>query len=152
SIIDNNPSGDDLIANTAIFNAPNGIGTAANPVEVNVAMLEAAGGTGGVFLANDGPALQIGGISSLVGVQATTGAIAISALGPLVVVENVSTAGNITLTSLETVGGSDNVHVNARVTVQSFAAATLRAGDQIELPAGSAVRAAAGLVLQCGYQ
>jgi hypothetical protein len=153
AILNGLAAGVNVTATNLVMTAGSGIASAGSPLQTAISNLEAAGGSGGVFVAN-ASALTIGGPGPVVGVSAIGGNIQLSAVGPLIVGENVTTPGNITLTAAERVppGPGDDLTVNPGVTVRSTAAAvTLQAGDLVNVPAGATARAAAALTLVTGF-
>jgi hypothetical protein len=95
-----------------------GVGTSAAPLLTDVDRLEAAGGTGGVFIQNSGD-LQIGGISAsllnLTGLSAANSNIAITASGSLSTVEAVQTTGAGTIG----LSAAQGLTIGANVTTDS---------------------------------
>jgi Ca2+-binding RTX toxin-like protein len=87
----------------------NGVGSAANPFETRISRLEALVTNGGIWLDNDGD-FEVGGISSLVGVQASS-TIDLSAMSSLTISEAIDSAGDPVL-----LDASDDIHVNAAIT------------------------------------
>ncbi len=126
---DNNVTGTSIV-----LQAATGVGTSADPIETTLANVEAAGGSGGVFLANTGN-LIIGGVSALVGVSATASDVNVSATGSLTVNETVSTttSGNVTLSTIDAAGVGQDIVLTAAVNVNSAGAITLNAGDNATL-------------------
>src|SRR6185503_3719187 len=116
--------------------------------------LEAVTATGGIFVDN-ASALTIGGIGATEGVSVTdSGDIVITASSALLVSENVTAPGAITLTASETDGAAlaDDLTINAGVTVRSTGnTVTLRAGDDVTWTATSAVRAATNATITAGF-
>ncbi len=133
---DNNVTGTSIV-----LQAATGVGTSADPIETTLANVEAAGGSGGVFLANTGN-LIIGGVSALVGVSATASDVNLSATGSLTVNETVSTttSGNVTLSTIDAAGVGQDIVLTAAVNVNSAGAIVLNAGDNATL-AGNLVSA-----------
>ncbi|HUG90158.1 MAG TPA: hypothetical protein VML55_04960, partial [Planctomycetaceae bacterium] len=118
-----------VLAADLVMTADSGIGSGANALETQVTRLEAAGGTGGVFVFNTG-SLTIGGISPLVGVSATGDDIDITAASPLTVNENVvnsGAGGGIRLLS----DGAGDLVVNATAMIHA------QNGGDVSLDAGS---------------
>lgn len=96
SLTDGNAAANNITAGALVATAATGIGTLADPLETTVAALEAAGGSGGVFIVNTG-ALVIGGVTALNGVSATAGNINISSTGGIAVGETITSTGTVTL-------------------------------------------------------
>ena len=127
------PGSFDVVATELILSAGSGIGAAA-ALHTQVTQLEALTGSGGIFVLNTG-ALQIGHPTDLnpaISV-ADSGAISLSASGPLTVVSNITGPDDITLTVAETgATATDNVVVAAGATVSSTGGdVALRAGDDV---------------------
>jgi autotransporter-associated beta strand protein len=149
-----------LAAGNAVLTASGGVGDSADLIETTISRLEAAGGSGGVFVTNIG-ALQIGGISGTTGVSASTGDIAIIAASPITVAEAVATNGSGAIT-LDAQGGSGDLTVNATISATG-GAITLLAGAAISvnssvtttiggimLDAATAIATAAGISTATG--
>jgi ELWxxDGT repeat protein len=113
-------TGPNVTAASLEMQAATGIGTSATPLETAVVRLEAAGGTGGVFVANTGN-LQVGGISpsllGLTGISASGSDIGLVVTGNLTTVESIATsgAGAIDLSA------SGDLNVQAAITSQAGA-------------------------------
>ena len=109
-----------------------GVGSGANLLESTVNNLEASGGTGGVFVSNNG-ALTLGLIGATVGVSATGGDIVVTTTGLMTVAENVTATGaltDVTLTAIDAAAAGQNIVLNGGTTISSAAASvTLNAGD-----------------------
>ncbi|MFM9960443.1 MAG: beta-propeller fold lactonase family protein, partial [Planctomycetaceae bacterium] len=107
AITDGGTTEADVTSSGLVASATAGVGSVSNVLDTVVSNLEASGGSGGVFVSNTG-GLTIGGISSVVGVSATSGDIVVSASSPLTVNEDVinSGGGNVTLTSAGPVFGA----------------------------------------------
>ena len=86
SIIDNNAAGSDITVTNLALDTTAGIATAADFLETTVSNLEARTATGGIFLANSGGTLNIGGVTAAFdGVQATaSGDITLSNAGSII--------------------------------------------------------------------
>lgn len=84
-------------------------------LDTSIANLEAHGGSGGVDVANDSP-LTIGGISSVMGVFAGGGSIALSAVGLLTVSEVVNQSSSASTTLTATGGAAGSLLLAANVT------------------------------------
>jgi hypothetical protein len=157
-IVDTTDSGAlDITAANALLKAATGIGPA-NALELAVARLEAAAGSGGIW-ANDTNGLTIGGITSsaLPGATSTTGllaggAIVITTTGFLRVVENVrSTGASVSLEAIDSAlvdGGT----VAVPETLQQTATSASDGSDADEdlSVVGSLVQAATTIVLLAG--
>ena len=146
SIIDNNITNPDITVTRLGLTAGTGVGlggTETAPLDIAVSNVEATTATGGIFLANTGSALTIGGVNgTLTGVRTTTsGDINLFNNDAITVgtalVEGVSTAGggnislftvigniNVTATSsgVAATGGNGNVTINAEDDVNIAAA------------------------------
>lgn len=134
SITDLNGAAQNITASSAILLAGSGIGTAVDALETTIFQLEAAGGTGGVFLDNIGT-LIIGLLSATEGVSSTGGEIDIQTAGAMIIVEDiVTTAGNITLATLETAGPGELLVMGNRAEIRSTTGnIALSAGDDVDL-------------------
>ncbi len=133
STTDLNGAALNLTSQSAILLAASGIGTAVDALETSIFQLEAAGGTGGVFLDNIGT-LIIGLISATEGVS-SAGEIDIQTAGPMIIVEDiVTTAGNITLAALETAAAGENLVTGNRAEIRSITGnISLNAGDDVDI-------------------
>lgn len=137
-------NGLDVIAQTAILQAAQGIGVG-NPLETQVAYLEAAGHAGGIWIANQGN-LVLGEISALDGVSAQ-GTIVISTAGAMTVKENVTSGQNLTLRTLDSSNAGEDLTAIAGVTLTGQNV-TLQAGDNLWLQADSTVQALNQILIQ----
>ena len=134
----------DITARDLVAQAVAGIATSANYLQVQVANLEAQTQSGGIYIRNNGD-LAIGGLTAMVGVSQTAGAVTdavdIRSAGALTVNEAVdnSGGGNVLLASLGS-GAADDVTVNANVTASGGAGnVTIYAGDTVAINAGKTV-------------
>jgi len=115
----------------------NGVGTAGTPIQTQVSNIEGTGGNGGFFANNTG-SLQVGGISGVNGVSATSGNISLVTTGAFTVAEPVSTgAGSVQISSTggplavnANVSGTANI-VLSGVGVTQSAASTVDAGASL---------------------
>jgi len=128
----------DITAADAILIAVNGVGSGLNPLETQINRLEAEISAGGIWLDNTGN-LQIGGISSQVGIKALT-TVDISALGSITVDEAIDTANGPVLLDAAT-----DIHVNdaitsggGRVTLKAQRDITFAANGFIDTETGAA--------------
>ena len=96
ALTDGNAAANNITAAAFVATSATGVGTLADPLETTLGGIEAAGGSGGVFIANTG-LLTIGGVSAVVGVSATAGNINITSTGGMVVSELITTPANVTL-------------------------------------------------------
>lgn len=153
AISDNNGATNNLTAGNAVLRALGGVGNSGDPIETTVSRLEAAGGTGGVFVSNAGD-LSLGGISAATGVSTTTGTVRIRTAGSLTVEEAVivsGAGGNILLDATETAATNDLV-VNPNITVQATGGnVTLQAGDNISLGNGSLMSASGAILIDADH-
>ena len=147
SVNEDGDGGVDVTAGGFVASGATGVGTT-DPIESNVRFFEAAGGTGGIALANAG-ALTVGGIGALASMVAT-GTIDISAASPLTVATNMITAGAIVLTAGgDTAALGDNLTLNLGVVVQSTTSTvTLSAGDDVVF--GGVINAATATIVAAG--
>ena len=137
AITDNNGAANNVTATNVMLSASQGVGTAANALEVSVNAIEASGGAGGVNVSNGTRDLFLGGVTNtLSGIRATAGDITISTQGGLTVNESVthSAAGNVRLTTVDSTSEGDDVTVNANITTGGTI--TIEAGDDVVLAAG----------------
>jgi hypothetical protein len=163
--------GADILGTGLRIIAVGGIGSAADPIETRVAVLNAANTSGGdIAIANTagaGAALNITGISNAGGgnvlisnagntaaglgitvsgpITATggTAGITIASGSPLVVSADMTAPGPILLTAAETPAAGDDLTVNSGVTLESTGSfVTLQAGDNILVSSGSTIKAA----------
>ncbi|WP_254512258.1 autotransporter-associated beta strand repeat-containing protein [Anatilimnocola floriformis] len=95
ALTDGNAAANNITAGAFVATSATGVGTVADPLETTLGGLEAAGGSGGVFIANTG-SLTIGGVSAVVGVSAA-GSISITSTAGIAVGELITTPGNVTL-------------------------------------------------------
>jgi hypothetical protein len=141
-------AGTNVTATNLELSAATGIGTALQPLTTQVQRLEAAGGTGGVFIANLG-SLQVGGISpsllNLTGLSATlSGPVAVSTTVDLTLSEAVQSAsGPIGLSA----GGNLIALVGGDITSTSGAVTLTADSDGV---GGGAIHLADGTVVNAG--
>ncbi|MHC4876591.1 MAG: cadherin-like domain-containing protein, partial [Planctomycetota bacterium] len=149
SITDSNADSTNISAGNTILSAIGGVGTSADLIETNVSRLEASGASGGVFIENQ-QSLTIGSIEAAqVGVMSTSGDIVVCAKGTLTVSENVAatTSGNVTLKTVDSLVGFENLTVDTGVTLSSGSGnVTIQSGDDITLTSGSNVTATGGTI------
>ena len=109
AILDSNTSGADIAASTLALSASTGIGTSTDPLETQVASLEAQTDTGGIFIENGVTTpvtLNVGGVTGvLAGVQVTgaSGDVSLLNHGTINVLTNGDTIrgpGNVTVKAL----------------------------------------------------
>jgi Ca2+-binding RTX toxin-like protein len=133
-----------LSGGNAVLLAGAGIGTSSDPIETALARLEAAGGSGGVFVTNPNTVLSLGGVAATVGVSATSAAVSVTSGLALNVDADVQAAGAVTLAAGDdTMSLGDDLVIASGVTVQSTGSGvSLAAGDNLVLMPGSAVTAA----------
>ncbi len=130
-----------ITAATAVLNGATGVGQGINFLELAVQNLEANGGSSGVWIANSGD-LQIGGVSSQVGVSGT-GNVAIQTVGALSVTENIASGGAVSLSTGEGLAdaGGDDLSIGASVTIQAATGVTLAAADNLAIDATATITA-----------
>jgi hypothetical protein len=145
--INGSGAGTNVTATNLAVHSATGFG-AATVVTSAVANFAANVGPGGVHLDNSGP-LTITSVDGVAGIS-SGGAVDVSAASPLDVAADVTAAsGNITLDAQETAAPGDDLTVEPGVTVHAGAGnVTLRAGDNLTLPAGSAVTASGAVLLE----
>lgn len=112
SISDANAAANNITAPTLQLFSTAGVATTVDPLETTVGNLEASGGTGGVFLSNNG-GLIIGGISVVNGISAT---------------------GAVELRSVDAAVAGQNITLPLGATIASTGSSiTLNAGDDAQL-------------------
>jgi hypothetical protein len=137
--------GDTLVGTVLTVPNATGFGTAATPVVTTTGSLTANAGS--VFvndIANGG--MTINGVTS-------GGPVSVATIhGPLTVAQNVTAAGDVSLTSADlSATPTDPLLLESGVTVRSAGGAVaLTAGGLLTVPAGAAVRAAGPVVLTGG--
>ncbi|MBP9732981.1 MAG: S-layer family protein [Candidatus Omnitrophica bacterium] len=135
AITDTNAGTLNITADKLLLNGQTGVASAGDVLETNVNILEAAGNTGGVFVADQSD-LTIGGFTAATGVSAAGGTIQVSANGALTVNEAVTNTSNnlIQLSSL----GNDatrDLTLNANVSSTS-GVVVLASGDTTQISNG----------------
>ena len=147
AVFDNNLGLNNITALAAIITGGTGVGTSANPLDTNLANLEADGGIGGVFI-NEANALTIGGVSAMDGVSAGTGDIEITTGGSLSIAELIQTPDNVVLTAGGTVteGGTGAVDTVFLTTV-SVGGQTLDGPNTVDSFTATNTGALSGVVL-----
>jgi len=147
SLVDTADSGAaDVIGTYAVLSANANVGSAANPLDLQVSKLESAATGGGVWIGNS-TGLTIGGASAVVGISAQTD-IVITAAGPVTVTEDViSTAGSAVLTATDTASAGQDLIVTGGADIRAASA-----GQNVTLLAGDNFRADADSLLQAGDQ
>jgi hypothetical protein len=123
AILSGTPSGvTDVSAPGLAVPGATGIGTAANPLKTalddagpNGGTFAASVGTGGVFVSNTSPAMNVGNVSGVAGVTATGGNVTIAASADLAVLQPVSTATSGPNTGAVTLSGNGNITVQSAV-------------------------------------
>ncbi len=147
-VVDGNGAGANFLAASLSIVAQATIGSSPDPLETSVASVEARTAAGGIFLANTGSVLNIGGVSpSIDGVQTTSsGSIEISNDASIILAgtaaERIEAAsGNVVVT---TTGATSDVavRINSAFSIQAVNSLTLTAGRDILL--GSAATDAFG--------
>ena len=98
SILNGNPSGENIVSGKAQLYAGGGVGTEETPIVSNVGYLEGfSGGAQGVYLVNHGE-MTIGHVDTMEGVSAN-GPIFITTTSPLIVDEDIYSPDEIVLTA-----------------------------------------------------
>jgi autotransporter-associated beta strand protein/ELWxxDGT repeat protein len=124
--------------------AASGIGTASAPLLTDVDRLEAAGGTGGVFIQNAGD-VQIGGISpsrlNLTGLSASGSDIVVATTGSLTAVEAIHTTG---AGAIDLAAGQ-NMSIDTTIAADS-SPIDLTAGRALTLLPGASVATVSGAI------
>jgi autotransporter-associated beta strand protein len=137
AIVDNNAAAMNITGTGIVLQSSSGVGTAADPLEGTISAVEAAGGTGGVFLNNTGN-LTIGGLSAMVGLSAAGGDVAVTTAGNISITENVTTTGagnDVLLTGTDLAAAGQDIVVSGGVTISAGGVITLTAGDNATVPA-----------------
>ena len=101
SILDGNAGANNIAALNAVLTSGSGVGAAGDKIDTTLTNVEGDGGIGGIYLSDAG-ALNIGGISAVVGVSSLVDDIMITTGGALTISELVQTPSDVTLTA----GGS----------------------------------------------
>jgi hypothetical protein len=169
-------AGADILGTGLRIVAVGGIGSAADPIETRVTVLNAANTAGGdIAIANTAgapAALDITGVSNagggdviisnqgntaaglgvtVSGPISATGAgadVTIHSGSPLTVAAGVTAAGAILLEAGETAGPGDDLTVNPGVAIRSTGSGvTLRAGDNVTVSSGSTIQASTAIVI-----
>ncbi|WP_254509590.1 autotransporter-associated beta strand repeat-containing protein [Anatilimnocola floriformis] len=146
AISDNNAAAMNITGTGIVLSSATGAGTSADPLEATISVLEAVGGTGGVFVNNTGN-LTIGGLSAVVGLSGGNDLV-ITTAGGISVTENATASGvgsDVLLTATDAATTGQNIAVSAGVTLNAGGVITLSAGDNATVPA-TAVLVAAGTV------
>ena len=134
AITDNNGSGINVTATSAVLTAAGGIGTAADVIETTVTNLEGTAGAG--FFVTNTTALTVGGVSAVTGVSTSTGNIGVTAGGTITVNEAVANTGggSVTLTSGSTYqlisGSFDYASAQADAALRGGYLATIRSAAE----------------------
>ncbi|MBE9030746.1 DUF4347 domain-containing protein [filamentous cyanobacterium LEGE 11480] len=145
SLVDNNTTGADIVAQAAILQATVNTGAANNALETQVGKLEGSGGN--LWLNNTGN-LAVGGISSLIGLS-MTGQANITNAGSITVNENVTATGAVSFTATDTTNNGEDVEVADNAKVESTGdAVTLLAGDNLTVNASGTVKASTKITLK----
>ena len=148
AVLDNNAAANNIAALAAVISAGSGIGTAANPLETNIANLEAVGGAGGGVFINEANALTIGGIGAMNGVSATGDDILILS-GALSITEQINTPNDVTLTATGAITESGAGFINAdTLTAASAGGQTLGGVNTIGHFTATNTGAGTGITLQ----
>ncbi|WP_254508011.1 beta strand repeat-containing protein [Anatilimnocola floriformis] len=144
AIVDNNAAAMNITGTGIVLNSTAGVGSVADPLETTLSALEAAGGTGGVFISNTGN-LTLGGISALIGVSGGDDLV-ITTTGSISIPEVIAASGvgsDVLLTATDAAAAGQDIAVNANITAGGVI--TLSAGDNVTIPTGTRL-AAAGTV------
>ncbi len=140
AITDANGAAVNITSGGFVAVASTGIG-AGNPLETSVTSLEAQTATGGIFIMET-DAVNIGGVSGVIGVSTTTsGDIDISA-GTINVNEVISGAANVTLTTVDVFDSPALIHdINVSANISAVGLLTIRAGDDLLTNPGTTLSA-----------
>jgi VCBS repeat-containing protein/autotransporter-associated beta strand protein len=134
SILDNGDTHTDIVASAAILVAQGNVGTVANAIETELGAIE--GSANNDFSINNIGDLDIGGVSSVVGIDG--GAVALTTDGNLDILESII-GTNVSITTTDS-AGSQTVSVQGNVTADN--AIVLHAGDNLQLFSGVTIEAA----------
>ncbi|HXJ63410.1 MAG TPA: hypothetical protein VNN79_06610 [Actinomycetota bacterium] len=116
-----------------LTNAANSIGTIA------------AQNSGGAVQFRNSGAATIGTVGSLTGITNTGTTTTVDAASPLNVLADVTSAGTLALSALDSAGPNDDVVIGPGVTVRSTGGnASLNAGDDVRIPASATLQSDAG--------
>ena len=124
AITDTNAANTNFVATNLILSSSAGVGTAADPFESIVEMLEGDGGTSGFFLFNDGD-LIIGQVGAGF-TDANAVAVVLTSNGGDVFVQ---AEGELTVDGAVTNPGDDDITVQAKTDIQLTPAASIKTGD-----------------------
>ncbi len=143
AITDSNAAALNVLANTLELQSGQGIAADADRLETTVNNVEAAGGTGGVFI-QESDALTIGGVTaSLSGVTASGNAIKITSEGDMTLSEAVSQTVSGSDILLAARGAGANVNVNAAVAASGGNGnITVAANESVAMNASGSISAA----------
>ena len=135
----------------AILFGPTGIGSLADPIETAAAELQALASTGDVFVDNTGNVVLTdisGTLGFPIGLSVDAGGEAgITTTGSLTVAEDVQAFDDVSLTTVDSAAGGEDLTVNTMVDVVSTTGnITLQAGDDVSLADSSDVIATAGTI------
>ncbi len=136
----------DLEANSAYLVAQGSIGSAVDPLETSVNVLDANALGGGINIVNNG-ALILADLASVDGISAD-GDIEISALSPITVSTDMAGV-NIALTATQS-AGDDFINVAEGVELAALANVDLEAGDAVSLFAQASVLAGGAVAISAG--
>src|SRR6185295_9793274 len=128
------------------------VGSSTDRLDVSLTNLEAAIGTGGMWISEASGITLGGALASQAGITAAAGAtIDISAVGSIGVNEKVEGAAAVTLTvpDLSTTGQNITVFSTGSI---SGGTITLRAGDDVSVVAGGSMAATGALAVTGDYQ
>ncbi len=142
---------DNNITGTNIFlQAATGIGTAVDPIETALSVIQLSNITSGVVNVLNSNAAALLTVSDLrtlsFGARNQGGALTVGNVGPLTLAANVTASGAAVLSAVDTAAVGDDLTVNANVILQSTGSTlTLNAGDAMTAPA-TALLAASGTI------
>jgi Ca2+-binding RTX toxin-like protein len=138
-IINGGTGNTNVTGSAAALLAGSGTGQNGNPLVLAVGTLAGQGGAGGIYVDNTGD-LTIGTVEGSTGLT-SSGPIDISAHSPITVVNDITSAGDITLTAGDSSAAGDDFLLTNGATVESTGSSvTLRAGDNVRIDLGTTVR------------
>jgi filamentous hemagglutinin family protein len=138
AITDANGATLNITADKLLLNGQTGVAASADMMETNVNVLEAAGNSGGVFVADQSD-LTIGGFTAMTGVSAAGGTIHITSQGAMTVNEAVTNTSN-NLIQLSALGNDATRDLTLNANVSSAAGVVvLASGDTTQINNGVTV-------------
>lgn len=139
---------DNVVSQALVLRAVGGIGSL-NALEIGVSDLAFANTGSGDVQLNDTGGVTMTSLGGLNASSNTAGFLSLSSTGPVTFAAHTTSSGSLTVTTSDgTVSNTENISVNAGVTVKSTGGNLLfQAGDRISLAASSTVEATLGSVM-----